>query len=246
MCCSDLSPVISITALFPVISATTSESFPVKLKVRRIRHETKSIQRGADHWRTATARGRGGATGDLPGDGHSPADILPLVVQVRRSGCQRGEAAEGAGEREWPVEAHAGGPDAGECRDQGCLVKKVVKPAQKREVVKHWVTKGLLSERKGCEVMGISRTAHQPQRPAADKNLKAALQARSEQYPRYGYLMLHGLLRNEGLVVNCHSSYRIRGWVAVEEAQAQKAGQAGQGNGAAERAGRALVAGLRS
>ena len=41
--------------------------------------------------------------------------------------------------------------------------------------------------------------------------LRAAidLNALGEQYPRYGYLMLHSLLRAEGLVVNRKRTYRL-------------------------------------
>jgi len=32
---------------------------------------------------------------------------------------------------------------------------------------------------------------------------------KASQYPRYGYLMLHGLLKNEGLVINRKRTYRL-------------------------------------
>lgn len=78
-------------------------------------------------------------------------------------------------------------------------------------MVKHWISQGWLSERQACRAAGISRTGcrHQCQRPERDKQLKAALLAKASQYPRYGYLMLHGLLKNEGLVVNRKRTYRL-------------------------------------
>ena len=45
--------------------------------------------------------------------------------------------------------------------------------------------------------------------PARDKALKAELMSRAARYPRYGYLMLHWLLRNEGMVVNKKRVYRL-------------------------------------
>ena len=39
--------------------------------------------------------------------------------------------------------------------------------------------------------------------------LVAELRRKATQYPRYGYLMLHGLLKNEGLVVNKKRTYRL-------------------------------------
>ena len=47
------------------------------------------------------------------------------------------------------------------------------------------------------------------QRPQQDAELTARLKALGERYPRYGYLMLHGLLRAEGLVENRKRTYRL-------------------------------------
>ena len=59
--------------------------------------------------------------------------------------------------------------------------------------------------------MPISRKAvnYVPTRPIQDAALVKRLKALAEQYPRYGYLMLHGLLRQEGLVVNRKRTYRL-------------------------------------
>jgi len=46
-------------------------------------------------------------------------------------------------------------------------------------------------------------------REARDSELVARLKALGEQYPRYGYLMLHGFLKAEGLVVNRKRTYRL-------------------------------------
>ena len=46
-------------------------------------------------------------------------------------------------------------------------------------------------------------------RPQRDAGLVGRLKALGEQYPRYGYLMLHSLLRAEGLVVNRKRTYRL-------------------------------------
>ena len=45
--------------------------------------------------------------------------------------------------------------------------------------------------------------------PKNDGALIARLKALGEQYPRYGYLMLHAMLKNEGLVVNRKRTYRV-------------------------------------
>ena len=40
-----------------------------------------------------------------------------------------------------------------------------------------------------------------------DEALEARLKALADQYPRYGYLLLHQLLKNEGLVINLKRTY---------------------------------------
>ena len=78
-------------------------------------------------------------------------------------------------------------------------------------MVKHLVDEGWLSERRACQVIGVSRTGlrHQSLKPAKDLCLKDALLEKATQYPRYGYLMLHGLLKQQGLVVNKKRTYRL-------------------------------------
>lgn len=87
----------------------------------------------------------------------------------------------------------------------------MVKPAQRKQVVKHWISQGWLSERRACQVAGISRSGlrYECRRPDQDKKLKKALLDKATQYPRYGYLMLHGLLKNEGMVINKKRTYRL-------------------------------------
>ena len=67
-----------------------------------------------------------------------------------------------------------------------------------------------LSERTACRLIGISRSS---QRYLAtkdsDENLRHQLKVLAVKYPRYGYLMLHGLLRQDGVVINKKRTYRI-------------------------------------
>ena len=86
----------------------------------------------------------------------------------------------------------------------------MVKPAERKPVARHLIEIFKLSERVACKLAGVSRTAfrYQP-RTKTDNGLRARLKALATQYPRYGYLMLHGLLRGEGLVKNRKHTYRI-------------------------------------
>lgn len=68
-----------------------------------------------------------------------------------------------------------------------------------------------VSERRACRVLNLHRSVarYQSTSQRDDRVLKQRLQALAEQYPRYGYLMLHQFLRREGLVINRKRTYRI-------------------------------------
>lgn len=67
-----------------------------------------------------------------------------------------------------------------------------------------------LSERTACRLVGISRSAHRyTSNRSSDEALCSELKQLAVQYPKYGYLMLHGLLRREGLVTNKKRTYRL-------------------------------------
>jgi putative transposase len=76
--------------------------------------------------------------------------------------------------------------------------------------VTHLIGTFRLSERAACRLAGLSRTAYryeQAERP--DNGLRDRLKVLATQYPRYGYLMPHGLLKAEGLVRNTKRTYRV-------------------------------------
>lgn len=67
-----------------------------------------------------------------------------------------------------------------------------------------------LSERSACRLAGISRTAYRYHaRPRDDEALRSRLKTLAVEQSAYGYLLLHGLLKAEGLVVNNKRTYRI-------------------------------------
>ena len=67
-----------------------------------------------------------------------------------------------------------------------------------------------ISERRACRVLKLHRSVmrYQCQR-RDDAVLRERLKSLAEQYPRYGYLLLHALLRREGLVQNRKRTYRL-------------------------------------
>ena len=73
------------------------------------------------------------------------------------------------------------------------------------------VSKGRHSERTACRLVGLSRSTYHYRNRRSDKDceLKAQLLEKARCYPSYGYKMLHGLLKNQGWVVNKKRTYRI-------------------------------------
>ena len=67
-----------------------------------------------------------------------------------------------------------------------------------------------LSQRAACRLAGISRQAMAYRaKPSGDQVLRERLKALGEQYPRYGYLIVHAMLKSQGLVINRKRTYRI-------------------------------------
>jgi len=66
------------------------------------------------------------------------------------------------------------------------------------------------SERRACELVGISRSVMRYQVKAKDDDpLLTRLRELALEYPRYGYQTLHPILQREGLVINPKMTYRI-------------------------------------
>lgn len=67
-----------------------------------------------------------------------------------------------------------------------------------------------ISERSACRLASISRTGFRYQPVAKhDDVLLTRLKQLATEYSRYGYLMLHGLLKAEGRVTNKKRTYRL-------------------------------------
>ena len=72
------------------------------------------------------------------------------------------------------------------------------------------MTEHNLSERTACGLASLSRTGYRYERKARhDKTLRRRLKELAAKQAAYGYLFLHRLLKNEGLVINKKRTYRI-------------------------------------
>ena len=85
-----------------------------------------------------------------------------------------------------------------------------MKPAARKQIAGHMIEHHQLSERTACRLATVSRSAYRYQ--AVERNdgpLRERLKRLATDYPRYGYLMLHSLLKTEGLVINKKRTYRL-------------------------------------
>jgi putative transposase len=86
----------------------------------------------------------------------------------------------------------------------------MVTPVQRRAGAVYLMQHLRVSERRASRLTRLSRSAlrYQPQ-PKNDGELRLGLKSLAERYPRYGYLMLHAMLKHQGLVQNKKRTYRI-------------------------------------
>lgn len=86
----------------------------------------------------------------------------------------------------------------------------MVTPAVRRKAADHLMVTLGLSERRGCRLAGLPRSVRRyVSCRRSDGCLRTRLKTLAEQYPRYGYPTLHGLLKAEGLVQNRKRTYRL-------------------------------------
>lgn len=82
--------------------------------------------------------------------------------------------------------------------------------ARRRWVATHLIEKFRLTERRACYLSNLSRSVYRfKPKPKLHDALRAGLKELATQYPRYGYLMLHNLLKSERLVKNKKQTYRL-------------------------------------
>ena len=83
-------------------------------------------------------------------------------------------------------------------------------PTSKRAAIRHATNTYKLSERRSCSLVGLSKTGYRYQsKSKADNALRTRLRELAAKYLRYGYLMLHELIKQEGLVINLKRTYRL-------------------------------------
>lgn len=85
----------------------------------------------------------------------------------------------------------------------------MVTPEARREVVRHWRTAYVVSERQACKLAELNRRTFRYRSKQRSCEVKSALVRLAGKYPRYGYKRLYLLLRNEGFKVNHKKVLRL-------------------------------------
>ena len=86
----------------------------------------------------------------------------------------------------------------------------MVKPARRREVVRHYRAVFEVSERRACRAFAFGRASHRyKSRRDPEVDLRMRLKELAESRVRYGYRRLHILLQREGWHVNHKRIYRL-------------------------------------
>src|SRR5205085_4999237 len=112
------------------------------------------------------------------------SDALQLEGQVRRPDGFGSEATEGLGRRERQAQEASGRCDARQRGAEGAVVKKLVRPAVKREAVALLERTFEMSERWACSVIAADRKTvrYRSKRPA-DSELRMKLRELCERAP---------------------------------------------------------------
>ncbi len=86
-------------------------------------------------------------------------------------------------------------------------------PGHKKQMVVAVVAHGLCSGRSACRILRLARATlwyHAGQRSDRQQQMVARLHALSDAHPRYGYLRMAALLRQEGWSVGKRQIQRLR------------------------------------
>lgn len=97
-------------------------------------------------------------------------------------------------------------------------------PQEKRVAVQAIQEKTHVSERRACQLVGLSRTVlhYEPKQRPENEQLKTRLVELAGERRRFGYRRLHALLRREGMHANHKRVYRLYGDAGLAVKQRRK------------------------
>ena len=87
----------------------------------------------------------------------------------------------------------------------------MVTPSTRKAGVKHLVSRSKCSERRGCQVVGVSRSyvRYEPQPKPDETTLRQEIRSLASRHKRFGYRRIAVLLRRKGIEANTKRVHRI-------------------------------------
>ncbi len=146
----------------------------------------------------------------MSGDGSNAAGVLQMEAPIRRTRIERSAGASATARRESQAEGDCGGPHIGQAHSARGSLKKGLKPAKRRELVREIRQAYKLNELRACGLIQITRWSNRYQsRRDPQTELRVRLRDLASTRIRYGYRRLTVLLRREGWHVNTKRVYRL-------------------------------------
>ena len=147
----------------------------------------------------------------VPRSRHQQRHVLQLESQVWRDECFGCSAPAPTGSRKLQAAPRGGRFDFGCGGPEGCVVKKMVKPAMKKEVAGYLQGQHGRSQRKAAALVGSAPSVLRSVcKRKDDAPIKERLRELASERPRFGYRRLHVLLRREGMLIRKCSSIARR------------------------------------
>jgi hypothetical protein len=170
----------------------------------------ETTQRRADSLCLAADRRGQESQRSLSGDGGVAAGGLQLEATICGAGIARAAGAPATARRKPETERDRSGPHVGQTHFAGGALKKGLKPAKRRELVRQVRQAYQLSEKRACGLMRITRWSNRYQSrrdPQTERRIR--LRDLAGTRIRYGYRRLTVMLRREGWRVNTKRVYRL-------------------------------------
>jgi len=174
------------------------------------RNEAKQVHGGTDFLHTQAGGNGHAGNGSLPESRCDGANDLSLEEQVRWVAAQRHQAIEAAGRGKCQAQEAGGGPEPRQDHAAGRSVKKVLRPAERREMADYLQASYQASERHSCRTLKIHRFTYRYQSKRCDQAfLRKRIKEIASVRIRYGYRRIHVLLKREGWEINHKRVYRL-------------------------------------
>ncbi|CAN0643128.1 hypothetical protein BCEP27_20782 [Burkholderia cepacia] len=173
-------------------------------------HETETLFDrtdcgGAQASRAGHARGRCDPAGRYFG-----TDVLSVEEAICRNAVRSGARAQATAGGERAAEEAGCRTEPGQGHSAGCCIKKVARPALRRDVVDYVVSHYGLTMRRACRLVKQPRSV-QYYRSIKDPRpeLRSRMREIAHTRVRYGYRRVHVLFRREGWQLGRNQAYRL-------------------------------------